>query len=137
MLIHRDIKASNVLVDLRGAPYLIDFGIAATPGQSPAGGSAVSSSPQQLAGEPPRPEDDIYGLGVLIHELISGMPPDPESGPPPLKAKNGTPVPASISALVSEMLAGKGDRLRGNPNSFQIQFTKRASSSTTGSIAAQ
>ena len=100
-IFHRDIKASNVLLDLRGAPYLIDFGVATAPG----GGSAVASSPQQLAGEPPRAEDDIYGLGVLIYELISGSPPDPGTGPKPLKAKNESPVPSSISALVSEMLA--------------------------------
>lgn len=104
-IVHRDIKASNVMLDLRGAPYLIDFGVAATAGHSASGGSAVASSPQQLAGEPPRPEDDIYGLGVLIYELISGNPPDRDGGPAPLQAKNGKQVPTAISALVSEMLA--------------------------------
>ncbi len=104
-IVHRDIKAANIMLDLRGAPTLIDFGVAASAGHSAAGGSAVASSPQQRAGESPKPEDDIYGLGVLIYELISGNPPDPDSGPAPLTAKNGNAVPASISALVTEMLA--------------------------------
>ena len=104
-IVHRDIKASNVLLDRRGAPYLIDFGVAATPGDAAAGGSGIASSPQQLAGEPPGPEDDIYGLGVLIYELVSGGPPDPDTVPALLKSGNGNAVPASVSTLVSEMLA--------------------------------
>ncbi len=104
-VVHRDIKASNVVLDRRGTPYLIDFGVAATSGHAATGGSAIASSPQQLAGEPPRPEDDIYGLGVLIYELISGNPPDPNTSPAPLKARTGNPIPSSVQALVMEMLA--------------------------------
>ena len=106
-IVHRDIKASNVLLDQRGVPYLIDFGVAATPGTSATGGSTIASSPQQLAGEPPRPEDDIYGLGVLIYELVSGDPPDPNTGPATLKSGKGGPVPASVATLVSEMLTSE------------------------------
>jgi tetratricopeptide (TPR) repeat protein len=94
-------------------PYLIDFGVAARSEDHGAkGGSPISSSPQQLAGEAPRPEDDIYSLGALIYELISGRPPHPGTAndslnkdPEPLTAKNGTAVPSSIETLVSQMLA--------------------------------
>src|SRR5690606_11972502 len=73
-LVHRDIKASNILLDARGAPYLIDFGIAA-PGTESGGGSPIAASPQQRAGEPAQPADDIYALGVLMHEILTGGPP--------------------------------------------------------------
>lgn len=112
-VVHRDIKASNILLDSKGVPYLIDFGVAArADGQAASGGSAVAASPQQLAGAAPVPADDIYSLGVLTYELISGSPPDQAAASdlpgaePPLKTKNGAAVPESIAALVSEMLAG-------------------------------
>ena len=94
-IVHRDIKASNVLLDNRGAPYLTDFGVAAVSDQAATGGSKIASSPQQLAGEPARSEDDIYALGVLIHELLSGQP----------SAAAQVALPSSVQALVAEMLA--------------------------------
>jgi serine/threonine protein kinase len=76
-VVHRDIKAANILLDGGGAPYLIDFGVAAIPAGdgSAGGGTNIGASPQQLAGEAPQAADDIYALGILMHELLTGSPP--------------------------------------------------------------
>lgn len=113
-VIHRDIKADNVLLDRNGAPYLIDFGVAAGEGGVASGGALIAASPQGLAGEPPQPADDVFSLGGLIYELVSGSSAyssastedDIRSAEPPmLKAINGDPVPVEIQQLVHNMLA--------------------------------
>jgi Protein kinase domain len=82
-VVHRDLKPGNVLFDSRGRVKLADFGIAAlmsADAEGAAAGSAVghspfSASPEQLRGEPASAADDIYGLGALAYELLSGRPP--------------------------------------------------------------
>jgi tetratricopeptide (TPR) repeat protein len=79
-IIHRDIKASNVLCDRNNACYLTDFGIATARADDDkladlrGGGSLPSMSPQQVAGAPATVADDIYSLGALLYELLSGQP---------------------------------------------------------------
>ena len=78
-VVHRDLKLANVVRDETGDVRLIDFGIAGLlDGDEDGlrgGGSRYSASPQQLAGEKPRPSDDIYSFGVMLYELTTGHPP--------------------------------------------------------------
>jgi len=116
-VVHRDIKADNVLVDQNGAPYLIDFGIAS----AASGGTPAGASPQQRAGEPPRSEDDIYALGVLLHELIAGAPPAADR---PLTRANGESVDPRIANLVNAMLS---DDPAARPSAEQVRDRLRDS----------
>lgn len=107
-VVHRDVKASNIVLDSRGIPYLLDFGVAAPRGEAARGatGSAVAMSPQQRAGGTAEAADDIYALGVLMHELLTAAPPGGERGTEVATASaDGTPLPAALVSLMGSMLA--------------------------------
>jgi tetratricopeptide (TPR) repeat protein len=85
LVVHRDIKAGNILVTPDGSPKLLDFGIAKMlAAGSPAGGTArtvlraltpESASPEQVKGDPITIAADVYALGVLLYRLLTGRSP--------------------------------------------------------------
>jgi serine/threonine-protein kinase len=79
-IVHRDVSPQNLLVTYDGQVKLLDFGIARVvdrmPGSSrgPTRGKPGYMSPEQVAGRPLDARSDVFALGVVIHELLSGRP---------------------------------------------------------------
>ena len=80
-VIHRDIKPSNIMISTKGDAKVSDFGMAMVKGvsgpQRPGSltGSLYYSSPEQLRGEQLTPQTDLFSLGVVMYELLSGAKP--------------------------------------------------------------
>jgi serine/threonine-protein kinase len=83
LVVHRDLKPSNILVDAQGQVHLLDFGIAKLLEEGSAANKALTrvgarvltpeyASPEQLMGEPVTTGSDVYSLGVVLYELLSG-----------------------------------------------------------------
>jgi WD40 repeat protein len=76
-VIHRDIKPDNILIDDDENAYLTDFGIAKIIGRDETGhgeikGTLTYIAPEQLMGQALGPEADIYALGLIIYEILTG-----------------------------------------------------------------
>jgi non-specific serine/threonine protein kinase/serine/threonine-protein kinase len=87
LVLHRDLKPGNVLVDTSGRVRVIDFGIAKELGASDQTQdllplSAPYAAPELLTGAPVGPPVDVYGLAAILYELASGRPPIDLAGVP-------------------------------------------------------
>jgi serine/threonine protein kinase len=120
--IHRDIKPQNILLDASGTAKLADFGIVQIPGarQCTSGGMVMGTadyvSPEQAQGLPLTPASDLYSLGVVLYEMLTGMPPFTgrtavavamrhASTPPPPPRKRNPAISPGVERLVLRALA--------------------------------
>lgn len=116
-LVHRDVKAGNILIDRNNQPHLTDFGIAgvyridADRTTVHSGGSRHCMSPQQRQGLPPHPADDIYSFGLLLLETLTRV---ERMGSDPLTADEihrslqaSADTPPELIEVVARMLANR------------------------------
>lgn len=117
-VIHRDIKPGNILINSEGRVKVTDFGIAHAAGQVPVTGPGLVMgttqymAPERIAGTPGTAASDLYALGIVLHECLTGVPPHDGTAAevmaahlylplPPLPAD----VPAELDVLVDRMTA--------------------------------
>ena len=126
LIVHRDLKPANVLVDGEGRVRLLDFGIA----KMLDGGDEITAdgqslmtlryaAPEQVRGAPLGVGADLYAVGVLLHELLAGRSPYPETRDPaalihaiaheepaplPPRDMRGERLPRDLAAVVARLL---------------------------------
>ena len=117
-ILHRDLKPTNILLDEQGEPHLTDFGLAKVM-EEDSGltlshavlGTPAYMAPEQAAG---RNRDlttatDVYGLGAVFYELLSGHPPFTAESTPALLRKIAEEEPAELKWEVgSKPLVSQG-----------------------------
>ena len=119
LVVHRDLKPTNIFIAPDGNPKLLDFGIAKLLGEDEAGGkdpltrgslmplTPEYASPEQIQGEPVTTASDVYSLGVVLHELLTGERPRRTSGKEPAKPS----TLAALSGRTQRRLSGDLDNI--------------------------
>ena len=113
-VVHRDIKPHNVILDEEGRAKVTDFGIAraGASDMTETGsimGTAQYLSPEQAQGQPVSPRSDLYSIGVMLYELLTGRVPFDADSPVTIALKHVSedPVPPSqLNPAVSPALDG-------------------------------
>ncbi len=145
-VIHRDLKPANIMIDQRNEPIIMDFGLARQADQSDDArltqdgtilGSPAYMSPEQLEGKPENigPACDIYGLGVVFYELLTGELPFQGSGSimsiigevfskePPNAVDVRSDLEPCLAALCTKAMAKKPGERFGSMKDFASELT--------------
>lgn len=126
-VVHRDVTPRNVMVDFSGNTKMLDFGIARAKGserRTQAGmvrGTTAYMSPEQAIGKDPDPRSDLFSLGTIFHELLTGRRLFYKGNPAlemaavyegeiPLPSQVNKRIPPKLDAVVMRMLERKLDR---------------------------
>lgn len=112
-VVHRDLKPSNIMLDRAGRAIVMDFGMAYQRGDerlTDAGavvGTLAYLSPEQSRGEEATPCSDLYALGLILFEMLTGLRPPGDRGPLPLALRDKSepcPPPSRFAPEVTKDL---------------------------------
>jgi eukaryotic-like serine/threonine-protein kinase len=138
LVVHRDIKPTNVLVDEQGHPKLIDFGIAATlTGEQGTREPTLDvrrlftpnyAAPEQVSGDPVSVATDVFSLGALGYRLLSGKAPFAEAASPVgymlAVTQQDVPAPSRV-AITAGTDASRARELRGDLDAILMKALAR------------
>ena len=138
-VVHRDVKPSNVLLDEEGNAYLTDFGVALDAGAperlsgAMTGATPSHLSPEQIRLQPATPQSDVYALGILLYEMLTGADPFPDASPTalldrhlhdllPSVRQRRPDLPPAVEAAIARATAKDADARLSGPLELALAF---------------
>jgi hypothetical protein len=140
LVVHRDLKPANILVTADGEPMLLDFGTARLiePAE-PTGATQTAlpmmtlryASPEQVNGLSGSTRSDVYALGVILYELLTGRWPYPDEGGAALQARA---IAEAEPMAPSKAHAGRARELAGDLDSILLKALEKLPARRYGSV---